>query len=632
MKRWLALALVLAAVAPAWGKGDKKSDKKAAKADKDKTDDATASDDSDDSDDTSDDSDDSEKPKKKAASKSASKSSGDDSATVTEDGSGEQEKPATNMLPAKQDLTGHDLGSAKKTNEFEKERFFVDKIDTRATEKGTLVQGSISSTSFAYTESGGNYGNMAGPDAATYSRLFTDLRLQTDFRHISASRWDARIDTRVRFVDTPAASVSSNFTPYYPAPHVQSGLTGQNEYELRELWLIRNGVRTDVIIGRQFIPDLAAIKIDGVRVDYAMSREFTLLGFGGLYPLRGSRSLSTDYIDLRDSNGKNLGQFIGAGGFGAAYRTELAYGSFGRVVLDPVQGGEVPRVFGTATGYWRLGSTLDLYHFAVVDFFGKNDALGAGSAGFTNLSGGANYKPNPRLRATASINRVDTETLNVQAQAFLSQPQPNTNNVVQNELFLKRLATTQLRGSVSAGLGDLQRFEVTVAMSYRMRPSFNLTAPDGMTTTPIKEASGAEVYGSFTDRRSIADMRLGFDFVRTFLDGDLAYSRSDVLALRAFAARELASGKGEWEAEVSYASTKDANTASGTGCTTIADCYGATTGTILSFGGTFYYRFNRDWLGIASAYLSDTSLKQMGNPADPTIIGLTGFGRIAYRF
>src|SRR6185369_16439870 len=111
-----------------------------------------------------------------------------------------------------------------------------------------------------------------------------------------------------------------------------------------------------------------------------------------------------------------------ATGFGGAYRTTAAYGAIGGVVLYPLQK-ESPRIFGTSNGYWRYGTTVDIYHFALIDLLGNNDALGAGHAGLTNLSGGINYKPTPRLRLTGSFNRVDTETLNIQAGAFLSQPQ-----------------------------------------------------------------------------------------------------------------------------------------------------------------------------------------------------------------
>ena len=106
----------------------------------------------------------------------------------------------------KQDLNGHDMGARKRTTAFEKDRFFVDKSDTAKTEKGTLVQGSLTSSTFAFHESGGALSANAaeGSENSGDSRLFTDLRLQTDFRHISGGRWDARIDGRIRFVNSGA--------------------------------------------------------------------------------------------------------------------------------------------------------------------------------------------------------------------------------------------------------------------------------------------------------------------------------------------------------------------------------------------------------------------------------------------
>jgi hypothetical protein len=333
MRKLTALALIVLAATPAWAKGKGgSSDDDEESSDDSGDDDGSAdedtpkkSDDEDDEDDASDD----EKPKK-------------------------TEKKADDDGPKKQDLTGHDLGTKKKVTEFEKDRFFVDKVDTDKTENGTLVQGSISSTSFVYDESGGNYpgmgtvtpGSNAGP-----GRYFTELRLQTDFRHIKASRWEARIDGRVRMVGTPpnAALTEPN--------HFQSGLTGENEYDLRELWLVRNGERSDVFIGRQFIPDLGGLKIDGVRVDYAANNKLTYLMFAGLYPLRGSRSLTTDYIELKDPTGLNpAGKYVASGGFGGAYRTVNAYGSIGGVALAPLTNKEQARFYVTSSGYYRAGS------------------------------------------------------------------------------------------------------------------------------------------------------------------------------------------------------------------------------------------------------------------------------------
>ena len=537
----------------------------------------------------------------------------------------------------KQDLTGHDQGSDKKENVFEADRFFVDKSDSKKTSKGTLVQGSLTSTTFGYRETGGTIADDPNvPSNSKFSRIFSDLRLQTDFRHISGGRWEARVDVRGRAVTDQGVSgtYADGFTPVTNGG-VQSGFLGQNELEIKELWLIRNGKRSDVILGRQFVADLAAVKFDGLRVDYASSEKLTFLGFGGLYPVRGSRSVTTDYqpllSDPSDADGtrSKAGRFTGAGGFGAAYRTPAAYGSFGGVALVPLSS-EQPRIFGTATGYWRAGPKVDFYHFAVLDFVGSN----AVNTGLTNLSAGANFKPDQRLRATLSFNRVDTETLNVQAQAFLADPEKNV-GIIQNEAFLIRIAQNQARGSLSAGLGPLQRFEVTTAIAYRYRNELTLVGQGGTPppTFTIPAGQSVELYGSVIDRHSIADLRLGVDGSRILRIGDATYQRTKALALRASAGRELADGHGEWEAEIAYSQTQDDD--AGVMCTELVTCYGSANSTILSAGGSLFYRFNRDWFGMASAFLNRTNIthfENMTSTVDPTVTGLTGFARLAYRF
>ena len=660
MKRWI-LAAALGAVvvaSPAWAKkgGSQKADKD--DDDSDDEDDAKKKPDakkgdaakakkadaakkkSGDDDDDDDKKADAKKPDAKADAAKKSGDDDDDSGDDDDDSGGGFKGGTKNVTKdtgetpmVKQDLNGHDMGARKRTTAFEKDRFFVDKSDTAKTEKGTLVQGSLTSSTFAFRESGGalSANALAGDEASSDSRLFTDLRLQTDFRHISGGRWDARVDGRIRFVNSGGTVDEAGATMTgAPTTNIQSGLLGTNEYDLRELWLIRNGERTDVTIGRQYITDLAALKVDGLRIDYASSPQLTYLGFAGLLPFRGSRSITTDYVDLKNpSDGTPAGQFIGTGGFGAAYRTSTAYGAFGGVTEVPLQA-EQPRVFGTANGYWRVNPKIDIYHYALIDLVSSYGAQ------LTNLTGGLNYKPTQRLRMTASYNRVDTETLNIQAGAYLDTPA--TNPVVQNETFIARLATTEARGSISAGLGDLERFELTVAAAYRSRPGFTLTpfAPAGTTVTPINlsAARGYEVYGSVIDRHSFGDSRIGIDAVETFSYGNVAFQRDEVFALRGFISRELSSGKGEWEAEVSYATTKDTNNG-GTVCTAadLNSCYGATNGTVISAGGSLYYRLNRDWFLIGQAYVSQTTLKQAtGMMDDSAILGLSGYFRIAYRF
>lgn len=569
------------------------------------------------------------------------------SSSSDEESSDEAEEIDDDGLPAKQNLTGHDINNTTKgPTEFERNRFFVDKTDDEKTAKGTLVQGSIASSSFFYGESGGAYPNLMVGKNSGPSRMFTELRLQTDFRHISGSRWEARLDVRGRLVNHPPEKtfVDATGAQQMTEPNrVQAGVYGDNEYELRELWLIRSGVRSDVFLGRQFVPDLGGVKFDGVRVDYAKSAKLTLIGFGGLMPVRGSRSITTDYPRLRDENGKSAGRFVATGGFGGAYRTVNAYGALGAVTQVPMKtSAEKPRVYLTTNGYLRNGAKLDVFHYILVDILGSNASSSSSSIQLTNLSAGLNFKPNARLRMTAAFHRVDTETLAVQAGAFLQQPDAAGGTgptIIQNEAYLQRIATNTARGGVSAGLGPQQRFEVSTAISYRFRPEFTLASPDGTVQVKLPQASSVEVWGSFVDRHSIKDARIGLDVARTFAVGELAYQRSVSLIGRLFVLRDIANGRGEWEAEASYSDVKDSVLGTGLGCGTtgmpgdvISDCYGTSNNTLVDVGGQVTYRLKQDWLGIATLHVVHITNKRSDGLADPGVNGLTGFLRIAKRF
>jgi len=608
MRRALAVALVLAAAAPpVWAKQKDEEEEEA--------------------DDSGDDEGSGEADEASSAPKEKAKEA------VNEDEE-EAEDDTDSALRPKQNLSGHDLGTNKRSNEFERDRFFVDKVDTEKTEDGTLIQGSIASSTFLYKETGGNYtapmgAQIAVGDNAGPTRLFTEMRLQTDFRHIKASRWEARIDARARLVPQPA-----NTDPLTPTNQVQSGLTGKNEYELRELWLVRAGKRSDVFIGRQFVPDLGAVKFDGLRIDYAKSAKLTFIGFGGLYPVRGSRSISTDYVPLENpEDGSSAGRFVTTGGFGAAYRTINAYGAIGGVAMYPLQK-ESPRFYVTSQGYLRSGSKLDFYHFALVDLLGSNANEAGSYIQLTNVSAGVNVKPNPRLRLTASFNRVDTETLNVQAGAFLDKQDttPIGNTIVQNDAYIIRLATDAARVGVSAGLGKLQRFEVSTALSIRRRPELTLMSPDKTVMSTVPAAQSVEVWGSIVDRHSIKNTRIGLDGGRTFGIGDVAYQRSEVFMGRLFVNREIANGRGEWEGEASYSKVKDSTIGQNLTCTMLQDCFGTSNNTVMSAGGQLFYRLKTDWFGIGTLHVMRIGNKRSDGLVDPPVTGITGFVRIAKRF
>ncbi len=497
-------------------------------------------------------------------------------------------------------------------NVFEKDRFFVDKVDTPDTEEATLYQGNLTSSTFYYSESGGDAAGGIGAGgtgaASQYSRLFTDLRAQLDARHISGGRWQARVDVRGRFASNPtdeSGAVGSDDL------RLQSGLTGQSELEVRELWVTRPGDRFDVFLGRQFVPDLGALKIDGVRVDYAKSDRVTLLGFAGAYPARGSRSIDTDYPVLKRANGDELGRTPPiAAGAGAAYRTVLSYGSFGGGVVAPLKA-ERPRVFVTSSGYLRSSPRFDFYHFALIDLVSE------GGFGANNLSAGINFRPSPSLRTTLSANHVDTETLQVQARTFL---EPSDASVIRNDAAVRRVSSNQAQAGVSASLGRNQDIEASVSLTARYRPDITVTSAAGDYT--FISSTSVDVFGQLV-HRNLRHTRIGADVVRSFSVGD-ASSRSEYLALRAFASREFKQGRGSWEGEVGYATSTDTGS---TGTLT----FGQSETSTLSFAGTVYYRLRTSWFVMGSFGLGRFSLTTM-DAADPTVTQLSGYLRAAYRF
>ena len=62
-------------------------------------------------------------------------------------------------------------------------------------------------------------------------------------------------------------------------------------------------------------------------------------------------------------------------------------------------------------------------------------------------------------------------------------------------------------------------------------------------------------------------------------------------------------------------------------------CYGSSKTTLIEVGDELYYRLSPNWFGVALLSLARNNTKAVAaTAADPTISGLTGFLRIAYRF
>ncbi|MBE7452542.1 MAG: hypothetical protein HS111_27775 [Kofleriaceae bacterium] len=521
----------------------------------------------------------------------------------------------------------------------EEDRFFVDKEDEDRDR--TLWQGSLSSTSFVYTESGGQStalvaGGATVPNASPFSRLFTELRAQVDGRHLRGGRWDLRADARGRLVNRDLINDALGLDRG-DRNRIQSGQFGEHEYEVRELYLVRGGRRTDLFVGRQVIGDLAALKIDGLRVDYAKNARWTYLGFAGAYPLRASRSVLTDYPRGVDVVGTRTGRVVPvAGGFGAAYRTSRTYGAIGGVAIVPTRrdtrtdAWESPRVFVTTNGYARRSPRLDLYHYVVVDV--------AGAAGFalTNLTLGVQWKPAFRLRTNLSVNRVDTEVLEQQIANQLENVGPTIDGGVINNAEVQRIAADSVRGTVSAALGKTNRFEITTGLSARRRPEVRLEA--GMTDKLLPATQAIELLVQAVDRRFYGGLRLDLSFIRGVGLGQASYARSTSQIVRLAATRPgLKGGKAELQGDLAVVQSADDNAGAVCQPGDVATCYGSANTAAVQGNVTGYYRFKQDWFGVVQGgvglqKLTITDPATMGGVPQSSIVTSSLFLRVGYRF
>jgi len=525
--------------------------------------------------------------------------------------------------------------------------FFVEESDEEERAE-TAYDGSLTSTTFYYREDGSQAAPLTtgatGPFIASpVDRLFTDLRAQLNAKHISGSKVDFHFDGRGRLAET-TTDRPQNPADDFDLPEVsgQSGMFGDNELELREMYFRRQGSEYDVTFGRQFVLELAATKIDGLTIGRKANKEWRYLGFAGLYPSRLSRDVRDDY-PVGDNNSdpdvverKRIMPI--SGGLGAAYRFERAYGAFGGVAIFPLandyQTGtlEKPRVFGTANGYWRQSTTVDIYHYLVLD------ATGASGAGLTNLTLGLNWQPAPAMRTYAQVSHIDTETLNVTAQTKLQDPEVmGSATLVQNNIEVARIAQDSARVGISVAIKS--RFEVATNGALRRRPE--LVVPAGTVTSTDDDfvfpaAQGADVTFMAIDRHSLKDMRVALSLTRSFSVGSVNLYRTRSWVGRLEGRKEIAEGKGEVEGSFTYVQSKDDNRG---GMCTPGDpitCFGAAEVQSFTLGGLADYRFKPDWLVIGSAAVG----RQIMSAADadgalqaqPALLTLNLLLRLAYRF
>ncbi len=509
----------------------------------------------------------------------------------------------------------------------------------------------LTSTTFGYRETGQTGpalapGTTPPENASPVNRIFTDLRAQVRAFHVSGSKWDYRLDLRLR--QNNSGPKTSNLQDEEDATvPVQSGTFGRaSEVDLREVYLVRRGSKSDWYIGRQMVLELAATKIDGIRVVYDKDEKWDYFAFAGAYPVRGSRSILNDYpreapdpaaADPTAEGNRIAPLAVGAGG---SYRFRKAHGSLGAGSIFPLteesDGGQLekPRVFVSSNGYWRRSNTLDAYHYVVVDLQSARDKIG-----FNNVLLGANWHPRYTFRVRASLSHIDTETLNAQAKARLEEPDAAGGARIQNNAAVLRIATQSARLGVSTSFKE-QRFELSVNGRLRKRSSFDVLGTDGTVTT-FPETQAGEVSLGVVDRRSFYRLRLFGTVSSIFGVGDANLNRTEAKIFRIGGARPFNDGRTEIDADITYLATDDDNQgAMGTTClagnVNPLDCYGTSTVRSIQANALVFHQLNPKWFLVGSVSIGRmkiTSADAMGQPiSQPITLMTSAFLRIDYKY
>ena len=304
-----------------------------------------------------------------------------------------------------------------------------------------LYRGKVSITGFYYTEDDGvDPTQNIDKRIATNSNLgLIDLRATVLASRLWNERLDFKLDFRLRV--TGSLDFERKYDPnttlfgdqFYKTPLGTSarGYLGGREYDLREAYATFRPVSTwHIQVGRMYIPETDAIKIDGAKVAHDFGSHWYGSAFFGGYPNPYSRSLLTDYVapcgngvagtrndtptliaaaltptadELKTQQCQQDGGRFGlVGGAGARYNYDVLWGSVGAAAsffFGPGDGGPVmpnlsasspsdgapiqqnlvapsdspdaPRVFLSWFNSWRPHERVDLMSDLVVDLYGS---------------------------------------------------------------------------------------------------------------------------------------------------------------------------------------------------------------------------------------------------------------------
>lgn len=492
-------------------------------------------------------------------------------------------------------------------------------VEKTATATPTDLDLRLTLSSFLYRESGDDAPALADggapvETASPVKRSFGDLRIELTDDGLA-------LDARIR------QTASERF---------QSGATGGGEYELRTLAYRRGSERTRVTIGRQYIDSVGATKIDGVAAQRRLGASLDATLFAGAFPALGSRSLDTDYARIRQPDGSEGKHLVPvAGGIGLTYGTASYHGDLGAAAVYVPQAvpdataEEASRVFTTASGYWRLGSAAEVYHFALLDVAGQAGvALTNGSVGATAHAGAA-------VQLSASINHVSTDALQIATRNQLADPDPAAVGIIENNVALIRVSQDAARAGASLALAH-QRFEISVTGGVRRRPAVDVELADGSGSVAFPEARAVDATFGVLDRRSFGGSRVSVTGNLGTPLGTTALGATHSTSVRLAISRTVAHERGQVDLDITGARFRSTNAMGA--CTTSLDvfaCYGASKTSAAEVGALASWRIGREWLLLAdvrAGYRKTTSSTVDGMVAAPAVFGLTTFVRAQWRY